>query len=478
MQILLKQLSISLAILLLAAWPACASEKISDQVLSSVLQQIEDKGETVVLVELSSPKTQLNINTDITNITDVARRRTVAEVQQRFQSLLSFADQQRISHQYQYVPGVAIRVDQESLKKLEKNPLIKAIYENSMRKATLSQSIELVFKNQVGSRYTGNNEWAVAVLDSGVDKSHSFLKTGSTEKVISEACYSGGKISKLYSNLFSLCPGGVYSTTASNSGKNCTGFNGCDHGTHVAGIAAGDGTSSDGVARLGKIIAVQVFTGYISTIGTYEIGAFDADILSGLERIYTLRNSYKIAAVNMSLGSGSYSSSCNGVNNLITNIIASLKNVGIATVVSSGNDSYANTIGYPACISNAIAVGATYDSGTNIDKSTTYSNESGMLDLYAPGSYITSSVPGGSFDTWEGTSMASPHVAGSWAVLKHANPKGSVDEFENLLKTLGPNVKSRNGKWTRKRLDVYEALQYYNKVNITPILPVLLKKDL
>lgn len=267
---------------------------------------------------------------------------------------------------------------------------------------------------------------------------------------------------------------------------NCSGYSGCDHGTYVAVIAAGDGESFDGVARLGKIIAIQVFTGlrdYFNVnicgtgVGQNCIVAFDADIIKGLERVYALRETYKIAAVNMSLGGGSYASSCNNENALLTAAITNLKNAGIATVIVSGNDGRSSSISFPACISNAIAVDATYDSGASIDKPTSYSNEASILDLYAPGSYINSSTPGNIFEVFQGTSMAAPHVAGAWVVLKHANPNGTVDEFEDLLKSVGPNVSSQNGQWVRKRLDVEAVLlELKPPANITPIMPLLRSK--
>ncbi len=483
MTIFFRSFLFALAFGLLATWPVHATEKISDQTLASILQQIDQRGDTTVIVELTSPDLRTTL---AGQITDDIRKASVARIQETLYSTLSLEDQQNIAHKYEYIPGIAMRVDTESLERVKHNQYVKAIYENGKRKPSLSQSTKLVFSNQATSRYTGNNEWAIAVLDTGVDKNHTFLKTGSTKKVISEACYSRGGFASNYPEIDSLCPGEGYSSTAVNSGRNCSGYNGCDHGTHVAGIAAGDGDSFDGVARLGKIIAIQVFTGLrdyfnINVCGTGVgqncIVAFDVDIIKGLERVYTLSNTYKIAAVNMSLGGGSYASSCNSENALLTAAITNLKNAGIATVIASGNDGRSSSISFPACISNSIAVGATYDSGASIDKPTSYSNDASILDLYAPGSYINSSTPGNIFEVYQGTSMAAPHVAGAWAVLKHANPHGTVDEFEDLLKSMGPDVTSRNGQWVRKRLAVEAVLQELSPpANIAPIMPLLKSK--
>ena len=84
------------------------------------------------------------------------------------------------------------------------------------------------------------------MLDTGVDKAHGFL----AGRVVSEACFSDGD-----------CPGGVSSSTASGSGVPCTFAPGdCEHGTHVAGIAAGRGASFDGVAPFANVIAINVFS--------------------------------------------------------------------------------------------------------------------------------------------------------------------------------------------------------------------------
>jgi subtilisin family serine protease len=332
-----------------------------------------------------------------------------------------------------------------------------------------------VFSNQQSSDYTGNNQWAVAILDTGVDKNHQFLKTGSTKKVISEACYSGIDGAAPPSQVQSFCPGGSFSSTASGSGVPCT-LEGCEHGTHVAGIAVGDGASFDGAARLGKIIAIKVFS-RINDFSACFPGpspcalVATSDLIKGLERVYALRNTFKIAAVNLSLGGGAFSGSCNGEPE--KQIIDRLKAVKIATVVASGNAGESSKISSPACISSAIAVGSSLD---DADVKSSFSNSSSTLDLYAPGSNITSSVPGGGFVEFDGTSMAAPHVAGAWAVIRHALPNATVNQIEAAFKQVGPAI-SHNGV-SRRRIDIRAALKALGveegAIVITPILGLLL----
>jgi subtilisin family serine protease len=143
----------------------------------------------------------------------------------------------------------------------------------------------------------------IAVLDSGVAKTHPML----AGKVVSEACYS---TTNAATNQRSFCPGGVAQSTAKGSGVNCpVSIDGCDHGTHVASIAAGANVGSvRGVALGAKIIAIQVLTEQTSAAQcggpakTPCLSLVNSDLVLGLQRVYALRKKYKIAAVNISLG--------------------------------------------------------------------------------------------------------------------------------------------------------------------------------
>ena len=199
--------------------------------------------------------------------------------------------------------------------------------------------------------------------------------------------------------------------------------------------------------------------------------------MAGLNRVYALRNTYNIASANMSLGGGIFSSSCDNENSLITEIISKLKSARIATTVSSGNNGYSANISFPACVSDAIAVGATSDftgallgSSFVTDQRVFYSNNSGQLDIYAPGSVIRSSVPGNGFEEFNGTSMAAPHVAGAYAIFKHAMPDQTVFVFESVIKNSGPVV-SHSGV-NRRRLDISDVLRKFG-FERPPIIPVL-----
>lgn len=291
--------------------------------------------------------------------------------------------------------------------------------------------------------------WAVAVLDTGVDKVHPFL----TGKVVEEACFSGN----------SNCPNGSPTQLGPGAGVPCIyAPNGCRHGTHVAGIAAGRGSSFSGVARGADLIAIQVFSSFTGTnnCGTGEDPcplSFASDQIAGLERVFTLRTSRQIAAANMSLGGGKFldQASCDAENVARKAAIDNLRSVGIATVIASGNDGFHDGLNAPACISSAVSVGST----TKTDQVSSFSNSASFLSLLAPGSSINSSVPGGDFAFFNGTSMAAPHVAGAWAILKQRAPTATVAAVLNALRSTGlPVTDTRSHNLTTPRIRIFRAL--------------------
>ena len=161
------------------------------------------------------------------------------------------------------------------------------------------------------------------------------------------------------------------------------------HGTHVAGTVGG---KTYGVAKAVRLIGVRVLdcNGSGSTSG----------VIAGVNWVATHR--VKPAVANMSLGGGASTALDNAVKAAIDS--------GVTFVVAAGNDDVPACWSSPARVAAAITVGAT----TNTDAKAPYSNTGSCVDLFAPGSGITSSwiTSTTSTRTISGTSMASPHVAG------------------------------------------------------------------
>ncbi len=367
---------------------------------------------------------------------------------------------------FETIPYFAAQVDQKGLEALLNDPGVASVQEDKLSKAYLAQSVPLIHAPEVWAAGYSGSGWAVAVLDTGVDKTHPFL----AGKVVSEACYSTTNAGEPCQ---SVCPGGASESTADGAAVPPVGGSYGEefyHGTHVAGIVAGHDASSSGVARDGNIIAVQVFSYFPNNDPDERALTWDSDQIRGMERVYALRNTYNIAAVNMSLGGGNFTAPCD--TDARKAIIDTLRSVGIATVISSGNNGYTDATGAPGCISTAVTVGAT----TKGDVVATYSNSASFVDVLAPGSSINSSIPGGGFASWNGTSMAAPHVAGAFAVLRQAYPSLTVDQIEDALKSTGLSVNdSPRGAAplaiAKPRIRVKEAFDALAVVTPTPTVP-------
>jgi len=395
---------------------------------------------------------QLNVPTQ-TNKTTELNTPAIHNVQSDLLSTLS-SNNVKLIHQYDYIPFMAVEVDRAGLEGLLKSPLVVGVFEDHINFPLLNVSIPFINADDAWiDNYAGSDQ-VVAVLDTGVDKNHGAL----VGKVVAEACYSGN-----YSG-YSLCKDGVNQSTAPGSalpyiGSCPPGY--CDHGTHVAGIVAANNSTVKGVAKDANIIAMQVFT----LINGSKIGAYDTDIIKGLERVLFLSSEYTIAAVNLSLGGEYFDKTCDTYNPAMKLAVDNLRNSGIVTIAASGNDGFTSGISYPACISSIVSVGAT---SKTVNQVAYYSNSASILDLLAPGGdlynggVIYSTIPFDQYVGMQGTSMAAPHVAGAWALIRSAEPEASVDEILNALKETGVLIlDTRNPSYPtiKPRIDVYNALQ-------------------
>jgi subtilisin family serine protease len=200
--------------------------------------------------------------------------------------------------------------------------------------------------------------------------------------------------------------------TAITDGRGSNDCNG--HGTHVAGTIGG---KNYGVAKTVTLVPVRVLD--CAGSGTYS------GVIAGLDWIAANHPAGVPTVINMSLGGPASSSLDIAVNNLV--------NRKMSVVVAAGNSNADACNFSPARVPNAITVGATASN----DSRANYSNYGSCLDLFAPGSSITSTWVGSTSatNTISGTSMASPHVAGIAARLLASNPGLSPSQVESSIKS-------------------------------------------
>jgi len=243
----------------------------------------------------------------------------------------------------------------------------------------------------LNSEYTYNFDGSGVdsyVIDTGVLASHSDL---------------GGRVTNGY--------------TAINDGRGSTDCNG--HGTHVAGTM---GSDTYGVAKNTTLIPVRV----LDCNGSGS----NSGVIAGVDWVAQVASGPSVA--NMSLGGGSSSALDNAVNAAI--------NKGITFVVAAGNSNSNACSGSPNRVPNALTIA----SSTSNDSRSSFSSWGSCVDMFAPGSSITSTWSNGGTRTISGTSMASPHVAGVVALYLDANPSASPSQVENALESVAAVGKISN----------------------------------
>jgi subtilisin len=315
----------------------------------------------------------------------------------------------QVKHQFKFMDTMLVSMPEAAAEALKKNPNVSYVEEDQMAYA-IGQStpwgIPHIKADQVHSTGNTGTGVKVAILDTGIDASHEDLNV------------SGGA---------SFVAGEPNALTDGNS-----------HGTHVAGTVAAlnNTTGVIGVAHSASLYAVKVLDS--SGSGTYS------GIIQGIE--WAVANNMDV--INMSLGGSSGSTA-------LQQACDNAYNSGVLVVAAAGNEGTRgklNTIGYPAKYASVMAVGAV-DSSNN---RASFSSVGSELEVMAPGVNILSSVPGNGYDSYNGTSMASPHVAGAAALIMAGNPGlSNVQVRQKLVDTaipLGDSFYYGNGV-----IDVYAA---------------------
>jgi len=389
----------------------------------------------------------------------------IAQVQEQFTPAAVAAGAREIAR-LDTLPVMIVEAPRGALNRLANHPLVANVAEDALAAPHLSGSVPLTHADQAQQAANGAGV-AIAIVDTGVDAAHPFLGG----RVIAEACFSTNNSAQ---GATSLCPGGGSQAFGPGAAAPCS-LSNCDHGTHVAGIAAGDG----GIAPGASIIAVQVFS-KIASCSAFSLPSpcalsYVSDQLRAFDWLASTAFTPPLAIVNLSLGVGTFTSvaACDAspIGTAMFPAIATLRNQGVTTVASSGNNGATNALSLPGCLSNVVSVGAT--TKTNPEQVASFSNSASFLTLLAPGVGIVSSTTGGGFAPKSGTSMAAPHVAGALALLRSARPGYPSDAYVTALVNTGtPILDTRNGV-IKPRIDVAAALGAMPPMQKRAFLPLV-----
>lgn len=368
-----------------------------------------------------------------------------------------------IKHRYSTVSGFSGLITRESFEKLKENPMISGIYMNGKKTILLDTSTGQINATRAwgitasGINITGRGQ-TVCVIDTGVNYNHTSLGSGWGVKAI-----------------------GGYNTVGDSSNRSCSEDNSLclddyGHGTHVAGIIASNHSTYKGAAPDANIFVIK------ANVGS---SFYDADIIDGIDLCVNNASMYNISVISMSLGGDTlYSGFCDNepTEAAFSRPISAAAGMNISVVVATGNKGYSDRISSPACIENATPVGAVDGndcidcwSGSEYDG---YDRAPNLVRLLMPGVTITSTYYSSNTATatFSGTSMATPHAAAAFALVRqflklYNGSMAGPDYIESILNSTGKAI--IDGSATYRRINIYAALLSldYSAPNVTFVMP-------
>ena len=371
----------------------------------------------------------------------------------------------REGRRFEYLPLLHLHVPAARLPGLAAHPYVAGVAPVWRARALRNEGKKLMNVPAVAAQGLTGKGVGIAVLDTGVDASHSELApkgTGATAKTVP---------------LFDAID---------NDGDP---HDQEGHGTAVAGIAAGSG---NGVAPQAKVVAVRVLDRQGEGTSVQILAGIDAVLAS-----ISAGNPHNIKVLNMSLGGYDDTDwppgpgTCDALSPDFAAAFRALEQAGVLTVVAAGNGGCSTGVAWPACLSRALAVGAVFDdeicslpapppfnclshersygegqcmrSGcstrTRPDRIACYSDSGEKLGVLAPAACAKTTRRGGGFEEcFDGTSAAAPYAAGLAALLSEAHPGRPVALLRQAMESTGKAIRDDRNGVTRNRLDAGQAL--------------------
>ena len=351
-------------------------------------------------------------------------------------------------HMYNSLYGFSAYADEQGILKLAALKDVVAIEEMPVLYKMDAESLPLTNTDDAhAAGFTGQGV-TIAVIDDGIDHDHATFG--------GETAWPNSKILGGYD----------FADNDSDPRIDCTSQS---HGTAVTGVATGNGGGVTGTAPDAKVVFLKIQSSSIC-----GQNGLDGDIIGAIDWAVTNRATYDIKIISMSLGGSTiYSGPCDSSNTAYRDSINAAVSAGMTVLVASGNSASSSGITAPACIDNALAVGATYDanigsanfgslcsdSTTAADKITCYSNSGSELDVLAPSHCALTANAGGGQDTcFGGTSSATPFAAGVVADMLEKDATLTPASVKSLLQSNGVSITDSRNNITRSRVDTMATL--------------------
>jgi len=430
----------------------------------AALERGNGQGRFIVLLQ---PPKSASVSGELASDAAKATRRQLVEAT-REAALRAMPDFPRtaIVHAFDNLFGFSAIVSTDQLAMLLANPDVVAVEPVRELHAHLKQGIPLQHAERFRSVYNGQG-LSVAIVDTGIDYENPFLNGGTggfpNSKVIGGYDFGEEKADPMDRN---------------------------GHGTACAGIVAGELCADcedyiGGIAYKARLYALK-----ISSTSTGGSATTDAMVASW-DWAVSHQNAdpdHPIMVVSTSFGGGMHTGVCDQASPAMTQAAKNAQDAGITIFASSGNDGYCDAMGWPACISSVVSVGAVYDADigrsgwlvepescaekvliddkwvaiddpTAADMVTAYSNSADFLDIFAPSndaSTLQASFQGSTFySDFGGTSAACPYTAGAAAALQSGAKKLNGDWLgaEDVVDWLKNTGDARTDRKTEEKED-------------------------
>ncbi|WP_242855892.1 S8 family serine peptidase [Ruminiclostridium josui] len=349
--------------------------------------------------------------------------------QDEFSSIEKLLGNPKLKHKFDNIPGVALNLTKKQISQLEKSDLIQQVEYDAPVHATLNTATSSFGATQARTDFNVNGDGdnapttystkdvVVAVIDTGIDASHVDLDGG---KVIAWKDYVNNKTTPYDDN---------------------------GHGSHCASIIAGTGegnSSYKGVAPGAALIGLKV----LNASGSGSM----SNVTAAIDWAVTNKDKYNIKIISLSLGTDESSDGTDSTSVAINKAF----NAGIVPVVAAGNSGPGKaTIGSPGAASKALTVGAFGDLGekgfflANFSSRGLTADGRVKPDIAAPGYQITAAKANSTnkYVAYSGTSMATPFVAGTAALIFDANPSLTASQAVNIITSTAQDWVLQDKTW-------------------------------